>query len=124
MRQANLHFVPEITRVLPFGEGQLYVEAKVEVFDDKKKTISYASMTKMPHSDGQTHFAQVCITRAMKTAVLRHLQISDHDILMVIDAYGFDPKQMSTRSVTNEVEEAEVAEAPVEAMPDLGDLGV
>jgi hypothetical protein len=67
----------------------------------------------------------MCVTRALKNAVIRHLQISDHDVQLVVDAYGFDMKQIAsqTREIAAEIEE-ESTDAPVEAMPDLGDLGV
>jgi hypothetical protein len=138
MRQKNLHFLPEITNIVPLNgdNNKILMVANVMVFDEEdynyeehkplgKVTIGYASMTEMPHAGGQTHYAQMCVTRALKNAVIRHLKISDHDVQLVVDAYGFDMKQITsqTRTITDEIEEESI-EAPVEAMPDLGDLGV
>jgi hypothetical protein len=108
MRQLDIHFTPEITNVIPHGEGKLYVEAKVTVFNESsdypRKTIAYASITQMPHADGQTHFSQLAITRALKTALIRHLQISDHDIELVTTAYGFTAKNVTqmTRNISDD----------------------
>ena len=138
MRQKTLRFIPEITNITPLqgDNNKILMVARVEVYDeelfdlDSNKpggitTIGYASMTEMPHAGGQTHYAQMCVTRALKNAVIRHLQISDHDVQLVVDAYGFDMKQIAsqTREIAAEIEE-ESTDAPVEAMPDLGDLGV
>jgi len=135
MRQKNLHFTPAITHIIPLNgdNNKILMVARVNVFNlgerdteiQRKVTNGFASMTEMPHAGGQTHYAQMCVTRALKNAVIRHLQISDHDVQLVVDAYGFDMKQIAsqTRAITDEVEE-ESTEAPVEAMPDLGDLGV
>jgi hypothetical protein len=136
MRQKNLGFIPDITKVIPLGgeSGKVYVEAKVEIYDkglydldtDKpggEKTTGFASVTEMPHSGGQTHFAQLAITRALKNAVIRHLQISDHDILLVIEAYGFDVKQIAQQQTRNIVadEDSEEKEekGPEEAEVDM-----
>lgn len=107
MREQNIAFIPEITRVIPYGD-KLYVEAKVIVYNEQRETTAFASITQMPHAEGQTHYAQLAITRALKTALIRHLGISDHDVLMVIDAYGFDMKTIKAQSMSsNDVIETE-----------------
>ncbi len=134
MRMKNLQARPEITRVMPFGESSLYVEGHVKVWergkpDNNLATEAFASVTKMPYEGGQTHYAQIAITRALRTAVIRHLQISDHDIELAIKAYEIDSnkvKSMSTRNIadgpgeetTEKIEPIDVPEV------NLGDLGL
>lgn len=134
MREKDLAFNPSV-QVIPYGENQLIAIGTVDVYEktcvkeskntqtwsyeDIPKTTGIASVTKMPHDGGQTHFAQFAITRALKQAVIRHLHISAHDIEMVIEAYGFDKnKTIATRSTTDDVEETD--EAPIDSDVDLG----
>lgn len=133
MRVKNIHFTPEITRVIHIEGDKFYIEAKVTVYNqgpmvgtNQKNTTAFASMTRMPHDSGQTHYAQMCITRALRTAVLRHLGISDHDIQLAIEAYEISLKNVSTmaRSVTEDEPEEVKQEDAIISEVDLGDLGV
>jgi hypothetical protein len=134
MRVKNIDFTPEITARMPYKGDGLYIEATVTVrslvMGKERKTIAISSMTKMPFEGGQTHFAQLVITRALKTAVIRHLQISDHDIELVIEAYEIKKNQVTTktRNITDDTqddEENESHKTPQVIEPDIDmNLGI
>jgi len=91
MRTQKIKFHPEITHIVPFGDGKLCVVASVEVWKSESestildKVKSYASITEMPRPGGQTHYAQLAVTRALKTGIVRLLGISDHDVELIVE---------------------------------------
>jgi len=125
MREQHIKFHPEISHVIPFGDGKLCVVASVEVWKSGNespildKVKAFASVTEMPRPGGQTHYAQLAITRALKTAVIRLLGISDHDIELIISAYGIDQKMVPSSLRGNEAEVEEVASLPEVVEPDI-----
>jgi hypothetical protein len=135
MRMKKLRFIPKITARLPYKNNELYIEAEVTVYstnddgwvDESNNTKAFSSVTKMPHEGGQTHFAQIAITRALKTAVLRHLYISDHDIELAVAAYDITPAKVNvmTRSITNDGDSEETDKTPQTIEPEIDlDLGI
>ena len=133
MRIREICYEPEITHIIPYGEGKFMVVAKVRVWkkDDPTDVTAYASINEMPYKGGQPHYAQIAVTRALKIAVIRLLGISDHDVEMILDAYKITKADvlkvsntsMAVRDVTvdDEPTETTTTEAPVEEIDlDLG----
>jgi hypothetical protein len=107
MRQKKIKHHPEF-EIHSYGDDGMIAIARIDVWtegNNKETTSGFASMTKMPHQDGQTHFAQMCITRALKVAVMRHLGISDNDIKILIEHYGYTPKGSKSYQVSTDGEE-------------------
>jgi len=135
MRKCKIHYIPEVTHIIPYGEGKFMVVARVDVWKDEPKmenmVTAYASINEMPYKGGQPHYAQIAVTRALKIAVIRMLGISDHDVEMILDAYKITKADvlkvsntsMAVRDVTvdDEPTETTTTEAPVEEIDlDLG----
>lgn len=132
MAAQNLHHEPEITHVLSLNEGKVMVVAKVTVWKNDftaNRVIAYASINEMPHKGGQSHYAQIAVTRALKIAVTRFLKISDHDVELIIDAYNIKKADVlriteasgAVRESDTTDEPETTTEAPVEEINlDLG----
>ena len=104
MRIQDIKFEPSIEGVHFYSEhhSKIMLIAKVKVWKKGHEfdtVTSFASVNAMPYKGGQEHYAQIAVTRAMKTALLRLLGISDHDVELLVEAYGIDKSkvQMSTR---------------------------
>lgn len=107
MQQLGLTFKAEVT-VHPYTEDKKLILARVDIMENNEtKTPAYASITEMPHKQGQTHFAQLATTQALKTALRRHIGLSNHDTELITKAIGFNSKTIKTRETTDLEEETE-----------------
>ena len=130
MQALNLGHTAKVT-ITPYGEKELLVMAEVWIFDKTvgptgnltPSTPGFASVAKMPSEstksyDGQrkerqTHYAQLAVTRAISTALQRHIGISGHDVEIIVENLGIKPEMTKAREYSsNAVEEAE--ELPTE----------
>ena len=112
MVQLGLNFDAEVT-IHDYSETEKLTLAQVRVKDDKKSTVGFASVTRMPRPDGQTHFAQLAVTRALSSAIQRHIGISGHDVELIVEALGIKPEVMQTREYSSTTVE-EATELPTE----------
>lgn len=131
MRMFKIEFTAEMSPPpMQYGDNGLIVFGSVTVDSPAgPKVTAFASATKMPSETGQTHYAQLVITRALKTAVMRHLYISDHDLELAIEAYGITLSQIKSQTRQISADEPEDDEKPVtEDVPEstvpIGEMGL
>lgn len=112
MVQLGLTYDAEVS-IHDYTENEKLILASVIVKDDKKRTPGFASVTRMPRTDGQTSFAQLAVTRALSVALQRHIGISNHDVISIVEALGIKPEVMQTREYSSTTVE-EATELPTE----------